>query len=881
MTQDARNVPVAPRAVRGARRNDRRGWGPPIALWLIMGFALVIAAFVTGGLLARHGTRVATGELTRVQAEIEPLTRAARDLGESAAAFDRAVLACLAADTAENRDVLATAGARLSSALNGAPPRGDAAQGDPGLGESIARHLAAGYALVRLQDERRSRLATLESLYAGLARRVGAGGSEGVRVGETVLTRPAMQELGAALDTARDDALREVEGGPAGDKATETTGERRFRDVLQAHDAAFRESPGAAWLAIITEDFEAAVRTRTSVAALQRRIAAERADFTGSGEGLMRQVREYYEVPAWQRFASATTAATEVLQRAERDVTGATAKAILAALLVLAVTTIVVTWPIRRLTFGARRLASGDLTTRVRRGGASEVDALARAFNQMAAELDEAERAVRSYQAQLEQRVTERTQQLRHLADHDPLTNLPNRRQLFQYLSDRITQATDAGERLAVLFLDLDNFKTVNDSLGHEFGDRVLTEIGDRLRQLTGDGGFIARLGGDEFTLVFPFSGSLSEIEARAGQLVSRFQQPLHVDRRDVAVGVSCGAAVFPDHGGDAASLLRAADAALFRAKELGRNRLCIYDPSLLVAASNRFRVEQALRRAIEAGEFVMYYQPQVCLARRETTAVEALLRWRQGDGTIVPAGEFIAIAEQSGLMLDLNAWILEQAARDVRAWRDAGWGGARVAINVSAQQFLSGDFIGDVQRLLERYALPPDAIELELTENMVQTGAITVESLRALRLLGIATALDDFGTGYSSLTSLEQLPLSRVKLDRSVLAEVDSNPRSASIAHAMIALCRSLGLGVTIEGVERASQLDFLAASGDVNVQGFLVARPMGAEQVLDSIARMPTRVRALLEAAERGRAEPLPGDPDGTILRLRRRPPANGSLS
>jgi len=231
--------------------------------------------------------------------------------------------------------------------------------------------------------------------------------------------------------------------------------------------------------------------------------------------------------------------------------------------------------------------------------------------------------------------------------------------------------------------------------------------------------------------------------------------------------------------------------------------------------------------------------------------------------------------------MLELNAWILEQSARDVRAWRDAGWSGARVAINVSAQQFLSGDFVGDVQRLLERYALPPDAIEIELTENTVQTGAITVESLRALRLLGIATALDDFGTGYSSLTSLEQLPLGRVKLDRSVVAEVDSNPRALAIANAVIALCRSLGLGITIEGVERASQLDFLAASGDINVQGFLVARPMGAEQVPDAVAQTPARMRALLDADERNRTDALPDYSGGTILQLRRRPPLNASIS
>ena len=871
---------LATRARPGA--TPRRGWGLSIALWLVMGFVLVIAAFVTGSLLAKHGTQLATQELTRVQAEVGPLTQAARALGEGAAAFDRAVLAFLATDSDENRTSLATAGSRLSTAVNQAPALGQLVDdpADEPLRQAIAAHQSFGYRLARLRDARRDTLLRLETVYQDLARRIDLGGSAGVRIGETVLTRPEMQELRAALDAAREDALPES-GRASATPLPQTPGERQFREVLERHDDALRQSPGVAWLGIVSEDFEAAVQLRRSAADLQARIERDRNGFIAAGERLAGRIRAQYEAPAWQRFTEATSTATLTLQRAERDVSDATAKAILAALLVLAVTAIVITWPIRRLTAGARRLAGGDLSTRVRPGGASEVDELARVFNQMAAELDEAEQAVRSYQAQLEQRVTERTQQLQHLAEHDPLTNLPNRRQLFQYLSERITLAADSGERLGVLFLDLDNFKTVNDSLGHEFGDRVLTEIGDRLRLLTGESGFIARLGGDEFTLVFPFSGPVAEIESRASRLVSQFQRPLQVDRREIAVGVSCGAAVFPEHGGDAASLLRAADAALFRAKELGRNRLCIYDPALLVAASNRFRVEQALRRAIDAGEFVLYYQPQVCLSRMETTSVEALLRWKQNDSTIVPAGEFIGIAEQSGLMLDLNAWILEQAACDVRAWRDGGWSDARVAINVSAQQFISGDFLGDIERLLARHGLPPDAIELELTENMLQTGAITVETLRALRLLGIATALDDFGIGYSSLTSLEQLPLSRVKLDRSVLAEVDSNPRAAAIANAIIALCRSLGLQITIEGVERASQLDFLTGSGDINVQGYLVARPMAASQILEMVERTGTRIAVLLEAAARGRTGTLPGDPESTVLRLRPRPPASSTLN
>jgi diguanylate cyclase (GGDEF)-like protein len=842
---------VTPPAQRRHEALEARGWGLSIGTWLLLGFTLVIAAFVIGSLLAQRGTRLATEELRRVELEIAPLTRTARELGESSAAFDRAVLGLLGTDSAYNRAQLASAGERLARAINEAPAAAaGVAAGTPPLAEALAEHQALGFRLAELRESRLRSLERLDAVYRDLARRLDSGGSSGIRVGGTVLTRPEMQDLSAALDSARNDAALEADSATPR-AAVETRGEARFRDVLRAHDDALRRSPGLAWLSLVEEDFATVVQLRRVAHALRGEIEAGRTRFTAASEALAGRIHEQFGAPAWDRFESASASAAATLRRAEKDITDATTKSILAALLVLFIMAVLITRPVRRLTTSARRLAAGDLTTRVGRGGASEVDELACTFNQMASALDAAERAVRSYQSQLENRVTERTQQLQHLAEHDPLTNLPNRRQLFRYLSDRIRTATARGERLAVLFLDLDNFKTVNDSLGHEFGDRVLSEIGERLRLLGGESGFIARLGGDEFTLVFPFHGSVQEIEDRAGTLVTRFQRPLQVDRREIAIGVSCGAAILPDHGTDAASLLRAADAALFRAKELGRNRLCVYDPELLVAASNRFRVEQALRRAIETGGFVLHYQPQVSLSRREVTCAEALLRWRQEDLSIVPAGEFIAIAEQSGLMLDLNGWILEQAASDVRRWRDAGWREARVAINVSAQQFVSGRFPAEVERLLARHGLPADAIELELTENMLQTGAITVHTLRELRELGIATALDDFGTGYSSLTSLEQLPLSRVKLDRSVLAEVDGNPRGAAIASSIIALCRSLGLQVTVEGVERAGQLGFLAGCGDVNVQGFLVARPVGAEEVIDIAGSMRDRMTVLLEAA------------------------------
>ncbi|MGB5104022.1 MAG: EAL domain-containing protein [Steroidobacteraceae bacterium] len=607
---------------------------------------------------------------------------------------------------------------------------------------------------------------------------------------------------------------------------------------------------------------------------LGEQIELRQAAFAANGDALAAEISDQVEGPAWSRFTAAAAGAQQAVEASERTITTATMRAALVAALVLVLTGLAITGPLRRLTAGTRRLAAGHLDARVTRGGASEFDELAHAFNHMATELAEAERAVKTYQAELEQRVEERTLQLRHLADHDPLTSLPNRRQLFQHLNDLLSGGSRTSTHVAVLFLDLDNFKTVNDTLGHEFGDRVLTAIGQRLREIAGDSGFIARLGGDEFTLVFGFAGDHGEVERRAARLVEGFQRPLLIERREVVIGVSCGVAIYPDHGRDAAALLRAADAALYRAKELGRNRLCVHDPSMLVRASNRFRIEQALRKAIEGGDFVLHYQPQVCLGRQRTTAVEALLRWRRSDSHIVPAGEFIEIAEQSGLMLDLNDWILETAAEAVRDWRRGGWPDARVAINVSAQQFVTGNFLGQVERLLARHGLPPEAIELELTETMLQTGAVTVETLHSLRLLGIDTALDDFGTGYSSLTSIEQLPLTRVKLDRSVIADVGSNPRTAAIAHSMISLCRNLGLQVTVEGVERPEQLDFLAACGEISVQGYLFARPVDESRVVILVRDTRGRLDALLRGAEEARlAAATEEDLTSSVRLLRRR--------
>jgi len=852
------------------RQPYRRRIGLPISLWLVLGFAFVIGAFALTGVPALRGMRHAMEDVARTQQLFEPIALGVHDLAESSASFDRAVLAYLQADSEVNRTEVTAAAARLSQSMNGTFDDGSVALAErfPSLLSRGAEHQSAGFRLLDLQDQLRRATEHLDWTYAALDRRaVGAGGT-GIVVGDNVIARPSLAELKRAVELSRSDAANALARGPVTSEAT--GGEALLRRTLEANREEFARSPGRAWLGLMEEDAAQAISLRWQVQKLEAAIEVDRAAFAASGAALAAAVHSEVEAPAWRDFIDEAAHARAAVDNAVLGVETAVFKAVLLALLGLAITAWAITWPIRRLTAGTRRLASGDLAARVRRGGASELDELAQSFNHMASELDRSEQALRAYQVQLEQRVEERTLQLRHLADHDPLTNLPNRRQLFQHLNDHIARTGPAGSQLAVMFLDLDNFKTVNDSLGHEFGDRVLAEIGERLRQIAGDGGFIARLGGDEFTVVFPFSGDSRQVERRAEQLVAGFRRPLTIDRRDVSVGVSCGVAVYPEHGRDATELLRAADVALFRAKELGRNRLCVHDPLMLVDASNRFRVEQALRKAIEGGDFVLHYQPQVCLRTGRLLSAEALLRWRRSDSEIVPASEFVQIAEQAGLMLDLNEWVLESAASAVRHWRNSGWPDARVAVNVSPQQFVAGNFLSDIARLLTRHSIPPDALELELTEHMLQTGAAILETLHSLRMLGVATALDDFGTGYSSLTSLERLPLNRVKLDRRLIADVDHNPRAAAIARSIIVLCRNLGLATTAEGVERHEQLDFLAGCGDVAAQGYLICRPAEARSIVDFANGSTALTSGLLRVAESKRALRQDTDRSGVISHL-----------
>ena len=403
-------------------------------------------------------------------------------------------------------------------------------------------------------------------------------------------------------------------------------------------------------------------------------------------------------------------------------------------------------------------------------------------------------------------RLAARTRQLQELAEQDPLTGLPNRRELFMLLDAAIERSLADGTHVGVFFVDIDNFKYINDTMGHAFGDRVLVSFAQRL-QATTTFGFAARLGGDEFTVVIDGARSNDDIRAAGSDIVQAFQKPLTVDNPDLVVSVSVGASIFPEHEKTSEAFLKAADAALFRAKVMGRSQLSVFTPELLEAAAAKFTTEQGLRRAIDRGEFELFFQPEISAEALETVIVEALIRWRTPDGTFATPHQFLAIAEESGLIMEISDWVLQSAIEAAAHWHHGAWPQVRVSINVIPRQLFDAGFVDRLRELLRVHRLPARCIEIELTESVLQTGAPTIDALKRLRAHGVAIALDDFGTGYSSFASLEQLPLTRIKLDRSLIADIDSSPRSAAIAHAIVAMCQELGLDITAEGIERPEQ--------------------------------------------------------------------------
>ena len=424
--------------------------------------------------------------------------------------------------------------------------------------------------------------------------------------------------------------------------------------------------------------------------------------------------------------------------------------------------------------------------------------------------------------------------QLEYQAQHDALTGLPNRNLLADRINQVISRVRHHGSLVGVVFLDLDNFKLVNDSLGHEFGDHIIKAISERLVAAVREGDTVARYGGDEFVVVLADLAQEVDLVNIIRKLMAVMTEPISIDGRDIIVTSSLGVAVCPRDGEDQVILLRNADTALYRAKEAGRNTFQFYAAEMNQRLLARLDLERDLRQALDNGEFLLHYQPQVNFASGAIVGVEALVRWQQPERGIVPPGEFIPLAEETGLIVPLGEWVLREACRQAQAWRDAGLPETSMSVNLSARQFRAPDLVQTMLGILAETGLEARFLEMEITESMLMydpEGAITV--LDELQKHGIRFAMDDFGTGYSSLNYLKRFPIHKLKIDQSFVRNVTTDPDDAAITNAVIELSHGLNLKVIAEGVETEGQRIFLHANGCDEMQGYLFSRPIPAEEM------------------------------------------------
>ena len=468
------------------------------------------------------------------------------------------------------------------------------------------------------------------------------------------------------------------------------------------------------------------------------------------------------------------------------------------------------------------------------RGGEAQHRGVIALISQEAMLLEPEEQARLDAAAQLAGLVIDRYEAQRTLerqALHDPLTDLPNRTHFGQELQHIIEAATREQTQVAVGLMDLDRFKLINDTLGHSAGDQLLQMVAARLRHNLRPGDRLARMGGDEFLLAFTGITHPSQVEHLADRLIAALEQPFLLNEQEVFIRPSVGFSLFPEAGLTPELLLQQADAAMYRAKRRGGG-FSLYTPD---SSSNRsvITLESALNRALEREEFVLHYQPQVNPRSGEVVGMEALLRWQHPELGLVPPGEFIPLAEVTGLIVPIGAWVMEQAARQAVEWSKLR-PGLVMAVNLSARQFEQQNLTQTVQRALVGARLPAHQLELELTESMLMQAAEATDTLRRLKELGVRIAVDDFGTGYSNLAYLKHFPIDTLKIDQSFIQSLSAaspiDPRDQALTSAVIHLARALNLGVTVEGVEHPAQLDFLSSQNCDQVQGFLLGRPLEA---------------------------------------------------
>lgn len=421
--------------------------------------------------------------------------------------------------------------------------------------------------------------------------------------------------------------------------------------------------------------------------------------------------------------------------------------------------------------------------------------------------------------------------QVQHMAMHDALTGLPNRNMLQEQLKHSLVAAEREGHFMAMMFLDLDRFKKINDSLGHQLGDGVLIEVARRLRQAMRTSDIVARLGGDEFVVLLPCITAIEDGERVAQKVMEQFSEPLRLGGHELRVTPSIGLALYPQHGNDAVTLMRHADLAMYQAKSRGRNRVQVFSDKMVSVTPDTLLLENDLYKALERAELRLHFQPQFDCRTGRITGAEALLRWEHG-GRLVPPSDFIPLAEETGLIVPMGEWVLQRACSMAQQWRTrSGWP-LRIAVNLSALQLDQPDLIDTVARTLADTGLPATALELEITESVVVRESLrAADVLTQLRALGVGIAIDDFGVGYSSFAYLRELPVDRFKLDRSFLSAVPQSGGDSRLMAALIAMGHRLEVGIVAEGVETQAQADFLQAHGCDEAQGYHLGRPMNED--------------------------------------------------
>ena len=492
------------------------------------------------------------------------------------------------------------------------------------------------------------------------------------------------------------------------------------------------------------------------------------------------------------------------------------------------------TQPITALSDVMARAERGESDIRAQLSGPKDIVDMATAFNSMITALQDRERALRESQDSIE-----------FLAYHDTLTQLPNRLLAQDRFRQAMAHADRARTKVALLFLDLDNFKTINDSLGHLVGDELLKEVAMRLIECVRDMDTISRLGGDEFLIVLPMLPDADAIAPVLVKLLGRMVDVFEIDEQELSTSASIGIALYPDDGADFEALLKKSDMAMYRAKESGRNTYRFFDDQMNVEAVEHLRMRNGLRKALGRGEFVLHYQPQIDIASGAMIGAEALIRWHHPEMGMVPPGRFIPIAEDSGLIVPIGEWVLYEACQQAAAWGKSGIHGLVIAVNLSAVQFRRGEIEQSVIRALEESGLNPALLELELTESiLINDTEHILATVQRLKRLGVKLSIDDFGTGYSSLSYLKRFQVDKLKIDQSFVRDLATDAEDAAIVRAVIQMAGSLGLTTIAEGVENELVLEFLREFGCDEAQGYHFARPMPAEELLAFRSAIPRTV-------------------------------------